>query len=616
MENAIKSVEKEFFNWLSSSIPDKIGVDAKNTYKTISKMLLQKKILSRSLFEITQIEMVENALRLSKKSFIGRKIRGNIIKYLNYYIKYLKEKSNLIETAVDSQENIKDDWIFFDLFNANEFERTFPAYCMLGGVKLSGNTWAKVFVSITEIELKKANKALIELYEQPLVHSRKNVPFFLKKKIEGLNCSKLSNGYWINVNYSIPRLMELIFKFCIHCGYDKSQIVLYGVRKTESDMRATTTTLPQKTSNGVDIVKTEAYLKTRGLKGCTIQELIDNVQPGAAVSSTKNDIETSLSIIEMPNGRYVHSDSFIDIDEAEECMKRILKMHFSQFGGYSNNKLLFGAASRDLSMFLNDNDCEDKDSVYALAKFFFYKKENCEKYTFVYPHIFEKKPDHPTTLKGLMINLSRTNEGILDAEEATTYLTKTLLVYGSLNQLLEISSSDTFLQYDSNRYLLTEKLRIDLKWKENMHNKLELLFKQENVAYIILRDISQSWLDLLPALPHGLKWTILLLQDVLEKFLDIGFRPIAAELNQAIDTIAAAIVPTDSALQSFADVVTLFMKEHHSLPLRMTCEELRMELKSAGMLEGNELIYALPKALDDYRFSWTDANKTVLVRDF
>ena len=56
------------------------------------------------------------------------------------------------------------------------------------------------------------------------------------------------------------------------------------------------------------------------------------------------------------------------------------------------------------------------------------------------------------------------------------------------------------------------------------------------------------------------------------------------------------------------------MEERHLLPRRMSGEELRQELREAGMLEAGEMIYALPKALDDYRFAWTDENKTVLVR--
>ena len=56
------------------------------------------------------------------------------------------------------------------------------------------------------------------------------------------------------------------------------------------------------------------------------------------------------------------------------------------------------------------------------------------------------------------------------------------------------------------------------------------------------------------------------------------------------------------------------MEERHNLPMRMPGENLRLELRDAGMLEANEMIYTLHKALDDYRFAWTDENKTVLVR--
>ena len=51
------------------------------------------------------------------------------------------------------------------------------------------------------------------------------------EKIEGLHCSKLSNGYWINVNYSIPALMNLILAFCLECGYDKADLAIYGISK-------------------------------------------------------------------------------------------------------------------------------------------------------------------------------------------------------------------------------------------------------------------------------------------------------------------------------------------------------------------------------------------------
>ena len=94
-----------------------------------------------------------------------------------------------------------------------------------------------------------------------------------------------------------------------------------------------------------------------------------------------------------------------------------------------------------------------------------------------------------------------------------------------------------------------------------IHNRLDSLFRQADIAYVIPRDITESWLHTLPTLPQGLPWTILLLQEMLKNFPEIGFRAITSELGQSGDTIAAAIVPSGSPLQSFPDVVTLYMQE-------------------------------------------------------
>ncbi len=147
-----------------------------------------------------------------------------------------------------------------------------------------------------------------------------------------------------------------------------------------------------------------------------------------------------------------------------------------------------------------------------------------------------------------------------------------------------------------------------------MHNRLDDLFRKANVAYIIPRDINTAWLRTLPSLPHGLHWTLILLQEILDKYTVVGFKSISPDLNQTHDTIAVAFVPVDSPLQSFPDVVTLFMEERHELPMRMPGKDLRLELRDAGMLENGEMIYSLPKALNDYRFAWSNENKTVYVR--
>lgn len=613
MDEAMKKAENDFFAWLPSAVPPHALEDVKNSYKVVSSMLIQKRVLAQPLIATTQIGQVENALKQAKRVFGSKKLRNNATKLLAAYLVYLREIKDTQPAQLDVPDvDVQEDWIRFDFTNASSFERTTPVYCNVDGTVIEGRNWARILVANVELQIANKNPALETLYKKPLYANRADRPFLMKKKVEGLNCSELSNGYWINVNWSIPRLMEIIQAFCLHCGYNKKQVVLYGVPKGSASAKRDT---KKSVDRSFDMKAAEAVLRDAGLKGATVQELIDAVQPEAAIWPTKNALDENLNVIAMPDNRYVHVDSFVDLDEAEEDLGKILRTHFAQFGGYSNNQLLFGAASQELSMFLNDNDCENIDAVYAIARYLFEKKAAAGKpYKFYPPHIFEVEPDYPMNLRGLMINLARGNGGILHTIDAKNYLQKTMLTYGGMGQLLQIGTANTFLMYDDDRYLLSEALGIDDAWCLRMHERMDDLFRKANVAYVIPRDISTAWLSTLPVLPQALQWTHLLLQEVLDKYPAIGFKSISADLNQSHHTLAAAFVPIDSPLQSFPDVVTLFMQERHELPMRMSGEELRLELRDAGMLEAGEMIYALPKALDDYRFAWTDENKTVYVR--
>ncbi len=507
------------------------------------------------------------------------------------------------------------DWIRFDFSNEKSFERTLPVFCSIGGKEYSGRNWARILSDLTENEIHKRNPALSDLTTQNVIISRRERPFFLKEKIEGLHCEFLSNGYWINLNYNIPHLIEIIAALSIHCGYSKDEIVLCGISRTPGATAGVTS--PDQPTKTYDIALAEAekYLLSAGRKGATAQELIDAVRPGTALAPTKRTLENSTNVISMPDDKYVHADAFVDLDEAAETIGRILKTHFASFNGYSNKQLLFNAATQDLSMFLNDNDCEDADSVYQIARFLFEKRAVAgHPYTFSASHIFEAAPDFPATLKGLMVNYARHNSGLLRSDDAKEYLRQTLQSNGNIGQILHISQDNTFLIYSSNSYLLSEMLGIKDEWVSTLHAKLDNLFREANVAYVIPRDIRKEWFQTLPALPMSLGWTPLLLQDIMQKFPDVGFKSVKSDLSQPYDTLAAAFVQSDSQLQTFPDVVTLFLQDRHTLPWRTTCDSLRLELKEAGMLDGNELIYALPKALKDPRFAWSDEGQTVYVR--
>lgn len=507
------------------------------------------------------------------------------------------------------------DLIRLNFSNFKSFERTLPAYCSIGGKEYSGRNWARILSAITENEIHKGNPALSDLTANNVVYTHTGRPFFLKEKVEGLNCELLSNGFWINLNFNIPRLIEIIAAFCIHCGYSKDDIVLCGISRTAGATATGTSQDEQPKTYDITLADAEKYILSAGRTGATAQELINAVRPGTALAPTKRTLENSTNVISMPNGKYVHADAFVDLDEAAEAIGKILKTHFASFNGYSNKQLLFNAATQDLSMFLNDNDCEDAGSVYQIARFLFEKRAVAgHPYTFAASHIFEIAPNFPSTLKGLMVNYARHNNGLLRSDDAKEYLRQTQQSNGNIGQVLQISQDSTFLIYSSTSYLLSEMLGLKDERISELHARLDDLFREANVAYVIPRDIRKEWFQTLPPLPMSLNWTPLLLQDIMQKFPGVGFKPVKTDLSQPYDTLAAAFVQSDSQLQTFPDVVTLFLQDRHTLPMRTTCEALRLELKEAKMLDGNELINALPRALKDPRFAWSDEGQTVFVR--
>ena len=235
MEDSLKAAKQEFFSWLPSAVSLSAVEEITRSYRSIGAMLVQKKALSQSLFATTQIEQVEVALRLSKKVFGSKKTRNTSQKLLTAYITYLREKKNTVSVEKSTPDiAVQEDWIRFDFTNSKQFEYTVPAYVAVKGQQFEGRNWTRILVGITEQELKNDNHALKSLYKHSLIENRKDRPYFLKEKLEGLNCSELSNGYWLNVNYSIPCLLDQIRALCLHCGYIKTDVVIYGVDKNSS----------------------------------------------------------------------------------------------------------------------------------------------------------------------------------------------------------------------------------------------------------------------------------------------------------------------------------------------------------------------------------------------
>lgn len=249
MEEHFNAEEQAFFTWLPNVMQQPTLDEVKRSFKIISMMLVQKNVLLQPIIETKQIEQVERALRFSKSTFGNKKMRTTAQKLLRAYVAYLnKEDSSPIKKET-LEIDVQEDWIKFDFTNSDQFEHTVPAYCNVKGFELEGKNWTRILVTLVEHEIEKNNSDLKLLYKQPLTASRKNRPFFLTEKIEGLYCSKLSNGYWINLNYSIPSLINLILAFCLKCGYDKADLVLYGMPKG-----GISNTISEYTKNQVEVI--------------------------------------------------------------------------------------------------------------------------------------------------------------------------------------------------------------------------------------------------------------------------------------------------------------------------------------------------------------------------
>lgn len=291
MDEALKKFENDFFAWLPSFLPPHSMEEIKNSYKFVNSMLLQRKVISRPLIVTTQIDQIENVMKQVKRVFASKKLRDNATKLLAVYLAYLQEINNAKPTQISVAEaEVQEDWIRFDFTNALSFERTFPAYCNVDGAVIEGRNWARILVAVVEHELANENPALEILYEKSLYTSKADRPFLMKERIDGLNCSELSNSYWINVNWSIPRLMEIIQTFCLHCGYNKEQVVLYGTPKKCTSIKHDSSSAKKAADRNLDIEKVETYLRDAGLQGATVKELIDAVQPGTAVWPTKKQV--------------------------------------------------------------------------------------------------------------------------------------------------------------------------------------------------------------------------------------------------------------------------------------------------------------------------------------
>jgi len=152
-------------------------------------------------------------------------------------VKELKHVVFPDDSMASSYDNVSsDNLIECNFHNFDKFANTIPVNCSVDGRIIYANTWARLLFNIVKREFA-SNPNLVSLYSHPLPSSHEGMPFFLKKRIEGQKCKQLPHGFWINLNYNTPRLVEIIVEFCERAGFEHSEIILCG-RNQASDVKA------------------------------------------------------------------------------------------------------------------------------------------------------------------------------------------------------------------------------------------------------------------------------------------------------------------------------------------------------------------------------------------
>lgn len=366
----------------------------------------------------------------------------------------------------------------------------------------------------------------------------------------------------------------------------------------------------------VDQDKLSKFILQADLGGVTLDDIVVHMNAkGRGTKPIYDFLESATWAICMPNKRYVHRDAVIDLDDAAETMLKILRRQFSMFSGYTNIDTLFDAISNELFMFMNDNDFTSPEEIFCIAKHLF----SVEKYAgnefafFWYQHIFERTPSFNVSNASVLRQYIYSCHGPVTKDACVTYLNRLKIPSGNISGLLDLGSATDVLQYSETEYVATSLLDLSEDRTSTIIKALSLVANDET-PFVIPRELNEIWFRQLPDLAYGMEWTLLLLQEVIDKFIP-SFRTILALDGQTLDTVKAAIVPDNSTIDSFPDVVHAYLatRTSYDFPFRIATHELRNHLLDAGMINATELIYAMPKALKDRRFVWSDNGESVLI---
>jgi hypothetical protein len=361
------------------------------------------------------------------------------------------------------------------------------------------------------------------------------------------------------------------------------------------------------------IAEIERLVRNADMAGVSYNDIKDTVHE--TMVSTKQLVSQAMRIVDV-KGRLFHENSFIDWKVGADNLDSIIDRLMQRYNGYISGNLLYEYARSEMHMFLNDNDMNDEHAVYDIARHLFDKVGyNGRHYKFSGNTHISRSEDAISSTLDIVKRYSKEQAGAFSFVALVEYLESVGVSTGNIRAQMRLLSEPIFFYYEEGILIAADEMHINYAWTLSVKKSLDALFYDVG-DHIILREIPAVWFEQLPALPNGFPWTPLLLQGVLRfNSEDLGAHTILAMEGQGIETLHSMLVQNDSQIQCFGDVVISYLVENDIEQRDFEAEELRSELVDAGIIRGNELIWNMPKALqNDTRFAWDAAGNHVTIK--
>ena len=358
----------------------------------------------------------------------------------------------------------------------------------------------------------------------------------------------------------------------------------------------------------------EKLVLTADLEGMSLKQLCD--QASTTMAALKQVRDASHKLVDMGD-KLVHVDAFVDWEEAAAKLAEILEKLLTKNNGYVSSAQLYDFAKVEMQMFLNDNDIDDEQSIYCIARHLFEKEGwHGVRYAFASSsHISRGGKDALYKTMDVIDKFAREHNGFLRYDDLVAYLEQVDVRTGNLRGQMRIGDEPRFFYYSGVEIISAESMAIDETWLAQAEKALKRLFVDVG-DHIVLRSIDPIWYEQLPALPGRRPWTPMLLQYVLQFYgRQLAAKTVGAELNQRYDALHAMLVSWNSEVQTFADAVIAYLVDCGISERQFEAEKLRETLVRGRLIAGNELYKNMPKAIGrDPRFAWDAAGENVSIK--